>query len=143
MFWIIILLNYVRAEGLRLWFVTINTGHVSLLVSLGGGSFLVHIGVIEFFLLVSSLVIFYLICRDFLLTTIFLFATTLSLEIGTFYFLYEYMNTFVTSVQVFWHLPLVTNFELLAASLEAVIILIPIWILLKISRRRNGMTLTG
>ena len=113
-------------EGLSLWFIVVNTSQISITVNLGSTSLLVHIGSIEIFLLGNSLILFFLACRDVLETLVFLFATTLSVEIGTFFLLPQYFNTWVTSVQVFWHLPLVTNGELLFSSVMALAILIPL-----------------
>jgi len=122
-----VLLNYARAEGLKLWFATIFTWRVSVLVNLGSGSQVIQIGAVELVLLLISIALFYAASRDPLLTIIFLFSTTLDLEIGTYIFLKEYIYTFVTSVQVFWHLPLITNVELMLGSMEALVVLVPIW----------------
>ena len=132
LFWALEFVNYARAEGLQLWFVTINTWHVSVLVNLGNESHVIHIGAIELVLLLISLALFCVTSRDPLLTIIFLFSTTLGFEIGTYIFLNEYIFTFVTSVQVFWHLPLITNVELLLGSMEALVVLVPIWRVWKI-----------
>lgn len=136
LFWVFVVLNYLPVEGLRLGFLIVNTWHISVIVNLGSSSFLVHIGAIELVFLTSSLALFYLAFRDAYGTLIFHFSTMLAVEIGTYFYLYQYFDTWVTSVQVFWHLPLVTNRELLYGSIGSLAILTPIWMR---QRKRNRM----
>ena len=142
-FWVFVVLNYLRVEGYRLWFMVVNTSHISVVLYLGNSSFLVHIGAIELVLLTSSLVLFYLTSRDVIMTLIFLFATTLAVEIGTYFYLYQYFDIWVTSVQVFWHLPLITNSELLYDSIWSLVVLTPTWLVQRIIRRRGQHSTTN
>jgi hypothetical protein len=142
-FWVFVVLNYLQVEGFHLWFLVVNTSLISVVIDIDNNSFLVHIGTIELVLLTSSLVLFYRASRDFILTLIFLFSTTLSVEIGTYFYLYQYFYTWVTSVQVFWHLPLITNSELLVGSIWSLAILAPVWLARrKIKRREQRLPVT-
>jgi hypothetical protein len=144
LFWFFAFANFFFFEHYAIGFITINTSQISVVVNLGFTSFLIHIGTIEIFLLSASLATFFAMRRKILETFIFLFATTFLLEVGTGIWLPQYFDYWVTSVQVFWHLPLVTNKELFYSSIVALETLVPArliqWRLRKHGRSKTAPT---
>jgi hypothetical protein len=121
-FWYIAFSNYLSAlQIIRLdnFSISIDPDRISFFVTLGQSLTIIHIGIVEITLFGLAVLSFFLLRRgliSFLETGLFIFGTLFVYSIGELYYQPQFWNTFVTSVQYFYHLPLITNNQLFYIS---------------------------